>query len=271
VGSTTASSHWASELSAWQIPQEILAAAPASPWIHPVELFRAGDAPEPDTPSRSRAREVLPPGGTVLDVGCGGGRAALALAPPAATVIGVDHQQGMLDNFAAAATERGLRHGEILGNWPEVAEQAPSADVVVCHHVAYNVADLPGFVAALDAHARQRVVLVLPQCHPLAATAPLWQHFWGLERPDGPTAHDALEVIRENGLDAHLEHWQQGDPGASPLHGVPMAKQVEFMRIRLCLAPDRDAELAQIMADTPPTLRQLATIWWDVTNPETSH
>ena len=48
------------------------------------------------TPSHERAREAVPEGGSVLDVGCGGGVAAFALTPPATSVIGVDHQSEML-------------------------------------------------------------------------------------------------------------------------------------------------------------------------------
>lgn len=254
---------WAHDLAAWRIPDEILATAPRSPWIHPVELFRAPDEPVPDSPSHARARERLNVGGTLLDVGSGGGRATFAVAPPAATVTGVDHQQGMLDAFAEAAQRRGLRHAEILGDWPDVADRTPTADFVVCHHVVYNVADLVPFLRALDTHALRRVVLELPQRHPLAAMAPLWRHFWRLERPDGPTSSDALAVILETGHDAHLETWQE-DPSARTLNGLPTAQQVEFMRIRLCLTPDRDAELAEVMAAAPQAPRHLATIWWDV-------
>jgi 2-polyprenyl-3-methyl-5-hydroxy-6-metoxy-1,4-benzoquinol methylase len=262
-----AADRWARDLAAWRIPDEILATAPQSPWIHPVELFRAPDQPVPDSPSHARARERLDAGGSVLDVGSGGGRATFAIAPPAALVTAVDHQQGMLDTFAEAARERGLQHSEILGDWPDVADRTPTADVVVCHHVVYNVADLAPFVTALDAHARRRVVLELPRRHPLAPMAPLWRHFWNLERPDGPTASDALRVIREAGLDAHLQEWDD-DPATRALPALPMAQQVEFMRIRLCLTPDRDAELADVMdvmTATPPAPRQPATIWWDVT------
>jgi SAM-dependent methyltransferase len=192
---------WAQALADWRIPDHILAAAPRSPWIHPVELFRTGDGPAPDTPSHARARERLSDGDGVLDVGCGGGRAAFAVAPPAGLVVGVDHQQGMLDNFAAAADARGLAHQEVLGDWPDVAAVTPSADVVVCHHVVYNVAALVPFVTALSTHARRRVVLELPTRHPLSGTAPFWRHFWQLERPGGPTADDALAVLRRERAD----------------------------------------------------------------------
>jgi SAM-dependent methyltransferase len=258
-----AAERWTVDLAAWRIPDEIIAAAPQSPWIHPVTLFDAEDGPTPDSHSHATARERLDEQGSVLDVGCGGGRAAFAVAPPAAVVTGVDHQQAMLDAFAAAAVRRGLQHHEVLGDWPEVAPRTPEADVVVCHHVTYNVADLGAFVVALDTHARRRVVLELPQRHPLADMAPLWQRFWNLERPTAPTAQDAAEVIRECGFAAQIREWEE-DPGTRALSHVPLEQQVEFMRIRLCLTPERDAEIAEVMAQLPDTPRRLATIWWDV-------
>jgi hypothetical protein len=35
------------------------------------------------------------------------------------------------------------------------------------------------------------------------------------------------------------------------------------MRIRLCLTPDRDAEVAEMLGRLPESPRRLATIWWD--------
>jgi SAM-dependent methyltransferase len=259
----TPAERWARDLAAWKIPDEILAAAPQSPWIHPVAQFEVPDGPAADSPSHRCARERLDAGGSVLDVGCGGGRAAFAVCPPASEVIGVDHQEGMLAAFARAAERRGLRHSELLGDWPGVAGRTPSADVAVCHHVAYNVADLPGFVTALTAHAARRVVLELPVRHPLAGMAPLWRHFWNLERPDGPTAADAVSVIRDLGFDARIEEWQESADDRSRAQ-LPPAQRVEFTRIRLCLTADRDAEIEQVLAGQPPAPRGLATIRWDV-------
>jgi hypothetical protein len=145
-----------------------------------------------------------------------------------------------------------------------VREPAPGAHhVVVCHHVLYNVAELPAFVRALDAAAARRVVLELPLRHPLSAMAPLWRHFWQLDRPTGPTAHDALEVIREAGLPARLEVSRQPGPLAGRA-GVSAERRVEFTRVRLCLPAERDGEIAELLdALGPPQPRDLATIWWD--------
>jgi SAM-dependent methyltransferase len=254
-----ASARWAADLAAWGIPEQILSAAPQSPWIHPVDLFRAEVEPA-DSPSHSLARAALPYAGSVLDVGCGGGRAALAVAPPARLVIGVDHQPEMLRAFADAAAARDLQHAEVLGSWPEVAGDAPIADVVVCHHVAYNVADLAGFALALDARAGRRVVIELTDRHPLARMAPLWQRFWGLERPEGPTAEQAAAVLREAGLPVRDATWESGEDREARL---AFEDRVRFTRVRLCLPPERDPEVAEALRDIPAAPRRLVALWWE--------
>ena len=252
---------WADALASWAIPEAIMAQAPTNPWIHPVAQFIAPDGPIPDSPSHAAARDALPEGGSVLDVGCGGGRAALALIPPAAHVIGVDHQEGMLEAFATAAQARGVTHTEILGDWPEASPRTPIADVVVCHHVAYNVPDLTGFVQALTEHARRRVVLELPVRHPLTWMNPLWKQFWDLDRPTSPTADDALAIIREAGYDAHLVEF---DDVTERIALDPRA-QAEATCVRLCLPLDRADEIAEAVAAADRgTPRRLATVWWDV-------
>jgi SAM-dependent methyltransferase len=260
---TPAARHWSEQLASWGVPREILDRAPQDPWIVPVRLFQVCEQLDAeDSPSHERAREALAPGGSVLDVGCGGGRAAFAAAPPAASVIGVDQRPRMLQEFAATAQTRGLSHREIEGSWPGVADEVPPADVVVCHHVAYNVADLRAFTLALAAHARRRVVLELSRHHPLAYLSPLWERFWGFTRPDGPTAETALDVLHEAGLPARMQLWD--DPAPHRESALSPAEQVEIIRIRLCLTPDRDPEIAEAMRELPPrTPRPTATIWWD--------
>jgi SAM-dependent methyltransferase len=260
------SRHWADQLAAWAIPSDILDQAPQSPWLLPLALFQVPDDPDARRaePSRSdlRALEALPEGGSVLDIGCGGGRAAFAIAPPAAIVIGVDEKPYMLESFAAAAQARGLQHRELRGNWPELSAGTPIADLVTCHHVAYNVPDLGPFAQALGRHARRRVVMELSWRHPLARLSPLWQRFWQLQRPAGPSAEDAAELLRAIGLPVRLERWS--DTGPARDAELTVQQQVEIARIRLCLTPDRDPEVAEALADLGPLQpREVATLWWD--------
>ena len=247
---TEAATRWADQLGRWAIPDEIVAQAPVSPWQHDVAMFVVDDTLDRDAPAAEIAREVLPTtGGSVLDVGCGGGRAAMSLVPPAELVIGVDQSPAMLAEFERAAAVVGARSMIVEGRWPDVADATPVADVVVCHHVAYNVADIEPFLLALTAHARLAVVLVLPPRHPLSAWNDAWRHFWGLERPTGPTADDLAAVLAGLGLDA--ERWDVPRPPLARAT-ADAASRVPSARRRLCLAEDRDDELAAYLDTHEP-------------------
>lgn len=253
---------WRDDLAHWAIPDEILSQAPEKPWIHPVAMFTVTDEAMTDSVSHERARAALPSGGSVLDVGSGGGRATFALVPPAGEVSAVDHQPEMLDAFATTAEQRGVKHHEYLGDWPDIAAQVPPADVVVCHHVAYNVADIVPFLIALDTHARLRVVLEIPTHHPMTNMNPLWKQFWNLDRPTRPTAQDVHAISRHLGFPAEIDVWFDETWGNRV--ALPEEERVRFARIRLCLTEDRDAEVAAALiaqADGQP--REVATIWWD--------
>ncbi len=254
---------WRADLESWAIPEEILRQAPEPPWIHPVSMFTVSDDRPQDSPSHERARQAVPLDGTVLDVGSGGGRAAFALIPPAGTVVAVDQQQGMLDAFAAAAVSRGVRAHAYLGRWPDVADDVPLCDVVVCHHVAFNVAEIGPFLQALNDHARTRVVLELPMQHPTSSMNSLWKKFWDLDRPTSPTATDLWAIACALGFDAHLEEWSDDTWGRRV--ALPDAERTRFARIRLCLSEDRDAEVAAaLIAEADGLPRPVVTLWWDV-------
>jgi SAM-dependent methyltransferase len=255
----SAAERWRRALEAWSIPERILSQAEESPWIHPPALFDVPDVIAP-SPSHDRAREALSIDASVLDVGCGGGIAAMALVPEVRTVIGVDHQPEMLTMFRRNAVARSLAVQTIEGNWPDVADQAPVCDVVTAHHVVYNVGDIDPFVRALDEHARCRVVLEMPTRHPLANMDEAWKFFWGLERPTGPTPDDLMEVLDELGLSASQQRWSGPMRAANDLD-----QAARFLRIRLCLPASREDEVRDFVAThSEPTDRPLATIWWDV-------
>jgi len=208
------------------------------------------DTLDRNTPAAEIARAALPAsGGSVLDVGCGGGRAAMSLVPPAEQVIGVDQSPAMLAEFTRAATAAGVPAITVEGRWPDAEVETPVADVVVCHHVAYNVADIEPFLLALTARARLAVVLVLPPRHPLSAWNDAWHHFWGIERPTEPTAGDLADVLAELGLDA--ERWDVPRPPLAKATADP-ATRVQSASRRLCLSVDRDDEIAAYLDTHEP-------------------
>jgi SAM-dependent methyltransferase len=271
VSATDLLERWRSDLESWAIPDEILAATPESPWVLPRQHFIArAEAPSADlaSPSYRRAWEALTSPGSVLDVGAGAGAACLPLVPRATAIVAVDSDQELLNVFVDNADRLGAAAFAIHGRWPDVAGKVEPADVVTCHHVLYNVADLGPFVAALTSHARRLVVVELTVRHPLTGLNPLWERFHGLVRPNVPTAYDALAVLKELGLAPCHQVWTpSGDSG----HGT-FEDTVEVTRRRLCLGPDRADEVAAALrelgvendraVDFGSTGAGLMTIWW---------
>jgi SAM-dependent methyltransferase len=247
-----AARRWEELQSGRGIPPAILAAAPANPWTHNVADFTAPSVPA-DTPSRAAALALLGAGGTVLDVGCGGGDAAFAVAERATLVTGVDQQADMLAAFAAEAAARGVAHRTVLGRWPEIAGESGTADVVVCHHVLHNVVDLPPFVAALTAAARRGVVVEMLAQHPMAWLDPLWMRFHGLHRPPPATTDDAVAVLGELGVEPTVVRWERQ---------ASLPRDSAWVTRRLCLPPDRLPEVEDALVDLPPRSRAAATLTW---------
>jgi SAM-dependent methyltransferase len=270
VGTTagTASQRWADALAAWAIPAEILDAAPESPWWFPRRLFGTVDATPPDTPSSRRALEGLaepgsgPRSGQILDVGAGGGRASLPLCPPGRTVVAVDSSAELLEAFREEAARRGIEHREICGRWPDAATATPAADVVVCHHVLYNVPDIDPFLTALTDHAHRRVVVEITTVHPQTALNELWLRFHGIVRPEGPGLDDLMAVLNELGIDARVETFARTPLTLGYHHRRD--ELVAMTRRRLCLAPERDAELDAALGEQPRLFTdEAACLWWE--------
>jgi SAM-dependent methyltransferase len=257
-GQAGALERWREQLGGWAIPSEILAAAPESPWGYPVGLFRsrarrAGSRPA--TPSNLEAARSMPEGGSVLDVGAGAGAASLPLAGLAGRLVAVDESPAMVASFLDAAEAAGVPAEAVEGRWPEVAGRVGPADVVVCHHVLYNVADLAPFALALTGHARRRVVAELTDRHPLAGLRPLWRRFHDLDRPTGPGADDAVAALGAAGLEVDRQDWEQTDRFGFD----DFDELVAFTRRRLCLPAARDPEVAEALLDEGT--RQVDGVW----------
>jgi SAM-dependent methyltransferase len=262
---------WRSDLAAWAIPDHITAAVEQSPWVLPQQVFaRRADrvVTAPAGPSYERARAALDPPGSVLDVGSGAGAASLPLLSRCTALTAVDAEPAMLGLLAERAAAARVPARLVAGRWPDVAAEAGHADLVTCHHVVYNVPDIEPFLAALTAAARRLVVVEMTAAHPLVSLNALWLRFHGLVRPEGPTAGDLLAILAAMGVAASAHRWRRP---ASPDYGS-LAELTDVTRRRLCLPPDRAAEVAAALTDLgvdpahPVDLdssgRGLVTIWW---------
>ncbi len=271
---------WGAALERWAIPDELRRAAVDDPWSMGGAVYRErahaaavaahthGTSPDRSRDAALAALAALPGGaGSVLDVGAGAGAAGLALATRVTRLTGVDRNATLLAALQEEAAAIGVVTQVIEGRWPDVAPAVEPHDVVTCHHVLYDVGAIAPFVGALTTHARKRVVIEISRRHPLAWINPLWDHFHGMTRPEHPTMDDAVAAIRALGLAPTVTTWERAAEPASIEAAAARARR------NLCLAPDREPEVADVIArlvaagsiDAGPAVgrRAVATIWWE--------
>src|SRR5437867_8115787 len=105
-----------------------------------------------DDPLLQRLLAVVDAGTTVLDVGAGPGRHTLPLARIARRVVAVEPSAAMREQleantYGARSGASGLTNVEVVPlAWPEAAERVEPADVVICAHVLYPVAEVEPFL-----------------------------------------------------------------------------------------------------------------------------
>lgn len=251
---------WREALAARAVPQAILDNAPEPKTQLEPEMFRwrpEEDAKHPARPSRRRALDALPDGGSALDVGVGGGASSLGLAPTVATITGVDASQGMLDLFEVSARDAGVATRAVLGSWPDIADEVGPADVVICHHALYGAAEIEDFLLALTSHARHRVVVEVSAQLPLARLDPLWEAFHGTQRPDCRVADEVCAVLAALGLAVEREDV------ALPARSANVSPEmVSFLRRRLYVGSDRDPDIEAYLKALQPQPQTVVALWW---------
>jgi len=135
----------------------------------------------------------LSPVKTLIDAGAGTGRHAVPLAERLEWVTAVEPSEGMRsmipprDNMTVVAS-----------TWEDAAV-AP-ADLVICSHVLYGVADVEPFVLKLESCARERVFIMLRESdlpHPAAA---IRKRLQGDEGPRMPRFSDLFMLLIQLGI-----------------------------------------------------------------------
>ncbi|MEE8600362.1 class I SAM-dependent methyltransferase [Euzebya tangerina] len=261
---TSAAERWTRELAAWEIPPAILQAAPRNPYEFPLAQIASPSGDALASPTGQAVLDVLRPGETLLDVGCGAGRNTGAFTEQF-RVVGIEPRPAL----AQLASERGIDvHG---GRWPEVAETVDDAPVVVSHHVMYDVQAPVPFLQAMHRRATRRVVIEVTDRHPWVSVGPLYQAVHGIDRPTGPSA-DLLAGVVEEAVGAVPEQvtWKRTGSTYDDVEAF-----LDHQRRMLCIDQAhpqatalREAALASVEVTDDgavqlPDVHQ-TSLWWDV-------
>lgn len=135
----------------------------------------------------------LSPRKTVIDVGAGTGRHTVALAERVEWVTAVEPSEGMRSHIESRDNIT-----VIASTW-EDAEVAP-ADLVICSHVLYGVADPVPFLTKLDRSARERVFVMLRETDLPHPAAEVRRRLFGEDGPRLPRFSDLFMLLLEMGI-----------------------------------------------------------------------
>lgn len=163
----------------------------------------------------------------------------------------------MLESFTGSAAAAGVPIKMVLGTWPAVAAEVEAADVAVCHHAIYRAEEIEAFVEALTAHARHRVVVEVSAHSPLSSLGPLWKAFHGIERPDPLVADELQAVLEAMGVPVDRE-----DVVLPPRIQEVNQALVVFIRCRLHVGPERDAEIEEYLRTREVPEQQVVALFW---------
>ena len=195
-----------------------------------------------EDPFLIRVRRDVTPDTTVLDVGAGTGRHTLALAPHVRSVVAVDPSPAMLGFLQEDVAEQKLANVETIASGWLDAEVEP-AEIVLCSHVLYPIADSVPFIRKLESAARRRVYVYL-RVDPLPTDFGLWREFYGVGLQAQPTHFDLINLLAQIDIAADVEvvhhrfTWTFAD----------IEEAVVQVRNSLCLREDDAAGTAKLRA-----------------------
>jgi SAM-dependent methyltransferase len=230
----------------WVIPQDLLDAAPQSPYGWPATLWKrraaAALASRWETPTLATIARLAGPAGAVLDIGAGTGGASLPLAQSGRQITAVEPNETMLEGLEAASA--GLPVTIIEGRWPEASERVAPHEVAMCAHVVFDVAEVGPFLSAMTEKAKAGVVVEMTERHPWVHLGRYYRALHNLERPIGPTWEDLAAVVHEViGVDPAVEHWHRPDD----LWFETVEEILELYGRRLLIDQERWGELRDLL------------------------
>jgi SAM-dependent methyltransferase len=260
-------------LEGWAIPQKLIDAVGVDPerWQPEFwERMRRFEESRVGVTATFEIVEALSEGGSVLDVGAGGGRLAIPLATNGHRVTAVERDPEAARSLALDADRAGVTVTQLVGTWPIVAGNTGIHDVVLCTQVVYEVPALGGFLEAMHDRARRGVVVEMTPRHPWTPLSRYFRALHGLDRPSRPTVDDFVAVVREvTGREPHLQHWS----APTGLRFFDLQELLAFYRRRLLVPPPRSMEAAALLQPDikrtddgslvlGPVERDIVTVWW---------
>ncbi|MHB1046483.1 MAG: class I SAM-dependent methyltransferase [Thermoanaerobaculia bacterium] len=163
---------------------------------------------------------------TLLDVGCGPGAVALALAPRLDRVYGLDYSRGMLDAMTRHAAARGLGNVEpILRSLEDDWSDVPACDLVVASRSTL-VRDMEDALARLDSKSKRRVCLTSLVGGRFVRADVL--ALLGRERPAYPDYIYILNLLHRMGRHPRLDYIRAGRRSDEKQGFDQLVRRVEF-------------------------------------------
>ena len=211
-------------------------------WQPYASIFR-DDPHRRDDPLVERLSREVTPDGTVLDVGGGAGRLALPLALRSRWVTVVEPSPSMVAELRDAAAEAGIGNVTAVEEDWEDAEVVP-ADVSLCAHVVYGVAEIVPFVRKLCDKTVGRAIILLYTESPMAQLSPFWRAAHREERIELPAMTELLPVLWEMGIYPDVEMLEP-----TGVHVFESREDaVETLRQRIYVAPGSEEDVRLVDA-----------------------
>jgi SAM-dependent methyltransferase len=210
-------------------------------WGRRAKAYRAALHERMDAdPFLIRVRREVDPQTTVIDVGAGTGRHTIALAPHVARITAVEPSEAMLGFLQQDAARQQLRNVQtIASGWLEAA--AEPADIVICSHVLYPIADIEPFVRKLAAHAKRRVY-VYTRVDAMPTDMGLWSEFYGVPLQLQPSHLDLLNALAEMEIIPDVEIVEHRFTWTF----ASLDEAIEQVRNSLCLRADDEAATSKL-------------------------
>jgi len=189
---------------------------------------------------------------TLLDVGCGAGAIALALAPRLKHIYALDYSQGMLDALMRNARALGIGNvTPIRCAWEDDWTNVPVCDVATASR-STAVMDMADALAKLDAKARKRVYLT--NMVGGRFIDPEIAELLGRSRPPLPDYIYIVNILYRMGRQPRLDYIEDDNRLAGAKNFEEFARKVAF--IVGGLSDDERARLADWYAANPDRARQ---------------